>query len=409
MKRFLGLTLGVMTAIGGFVDIGNLVTSGVSGSRFSTSLVWAVVLGTAGMMIYGEMAGRVTAVSQRPVFHLVRERLGVRFGFLNLVANLLINLITIAAEIGGVALALQLASDVNYLLWVPLVALALWGVIWKVPFQKIEQVLGLTGLALIVFIVALFVLPTDWAGIGRDIVHPTIPHGEYANTYFFYAISLVGACVVPYEIVFFSAGGIEEGWKPKSLLEMRLNAFMGFPLGGLLTVAILACSTVALMPHGIVVSSLDEVALPVVLALGKIGLAFALVGIFAATFAAAAESTLSIGYSLAQYLGWRWGKWLAPSRAPRFHAVWMLALVLATALVLTTVDPIEITITAVVLGAMAVPLTFFPVLVVANDRDYMGKYANGWLSNTLGTLFLGVMLVVSVVTLPLLFWTRAGA
>jgi Mn2+/Fe2+ NRAMP family transporter len=409
MKRLLGLTLGVMTAIGGFVDIGNLVTSGVTGARFSTSLVWAIVIGTAGMVIYGEMAGRVTAVSQRPVFHLVRERLGVRFGFLNLVANLIINFITIAAEIGGVALALQLASDVSYLLWVPLVALALWGVIWKVPFQKIEQVLGLTGLTLLVFVVALFLLPTDWASIGRDIVQPRIPQGEYANTYFFYAVSLIGACVVPYEIVFFSAGGIEEGWKPKSLLEMRLNTFMGFPLGGVLSVAILACSTVALMPHGIEVSSLDEVALPVVLSAGKVGLAFALVGFFAATFAAAAESTLSVSYSLAQYFGWRWGKWLAPTRAPRFHAAWMVALVLATALVLTTIDPIEITIIAVVLGAMAVPLTFFPVLVVANDRAYMGKYANGWLSNTLGTAFLGIMLVVSVVTLPLLFWTRAGA
>lgn len=403
------LTLGVMTAVGGFVDIGNLVTSGVAGARFHTSLVWAILLGTVGMTVFGEMAGRVTAVSQRPVFHIVRERLGVRFGLLNLVANMALLLLTMAAEIGGVALALEIASDVNYLLWVPLVALALWGVIWRFPFKKIEQLFGLLGLTLAVFVVALFNLPTDWGALGQGVVNPVIPSTESANTYFFYAISLFGACLVPYQVIFFSAGGIEEGWKPKSLVEMRLNACLGFPLGGLLSIAILATSAVALMPYSMDVSYLDQVGMPVVMALGKVGLAFTLVGFFAATFAAAAESTLTMGYSVGQYLGWRWGKWLRPVEAPRFHLVWMVSLILATGFVLTTIDPVVLTIVSVVLGGMAVPLTYFPVLVVANDKDYMGKHVNKWFSNSLGSFFLAIMVVVSLVTLPLLFWTRAGA
>jgi Mn2+/Fe2+ NRAMP family transporter len=409
VKKALMLTLGVMTAVGGFVDIGNLVTSGVAGARIHTSLVWAILLGTVGMTVFGEMAGRVTAVSQRPVFHIVRERLGVRFGLLNLVANMALLLLTMAAEIGGVALALEIASDVNYLLWVPLVALALWGVIWRFPFKKIEQLFGLLGLTLAVFVVALFNLPTDWGALGQGVVNPVIPSTESANTYFFYAISLFGACLVPYQVVFFSAGGIEEGWNPKILMEMRLNACLGFPLGGLLSIAILATSAVALMPFSMDVSYLDQVGMPVVMALGKVGLAFTLVGFFAATFAAAAESTLTMGYSVGQYLGWRWGKWLRPVDAPRFHLVWMVSLILATGFVLTTIDPVVLTIVSVVLGAMAVPLTYFPVLVVANDKDYMGAHVNKWFSNSLGVFFLAIMVVVSIVTLPLLFWTRAGA
>ena len=34
MKRIFGLALGILTAIGGFVDIGDLVTNAVVGSRF---------------------------------------------------------------------------------------------------------------------------------------------------------------------------------------------------------------------------------------------------------------------------------------------------------------------------------------------------------------------------------------
>jgi len=89
----------------------------VTGARFRMSLAWAVVLGVIGIVIFAEMAGRVATVSHRPVFDLVRERVGARLGLANLVASYFINFLTLAAEVAGVALALQLASDVNYLLW----------------------------------------------------------------------------------------------------------------------------------------------------------------------------------------------------------------------------------------------------------------------------------------------------
>jgi manganese transport protein len=101
VKGVLSLALGVMTAIGGFVDIGNIVTSGITGARFGMTLAWAVLLGTARMVLFGEMAGRVAAVARRPVFHLVRERLGVRASLVNAAARTLLNLATLAAEIGG--------------------------------------------------------------------------------------------------------------------------------------------------------------------------------------------------------------------------------------------------------------------------------------------------------------------
>ena len=54
-----------------------------------------------------------------------------------------------------------------------------------------------------------------------------------------------------------------------------------------------------------------------VLSLGKVGLAFAIVGFVAATFGAALETALSTGYTLSQYLGWSWGKLLSPHKIPR--------------------------------------------------------------------------------------------
>ena len=122
MKKLLEVALGILTAIGGFVDIGELVTAPAVGARFGMTLAWATVLSLLGIMIFSEMSGRVAAMSGRPVFDLIRERTGPRVALVALFASFVITLATVAAEIGGVALALQLASSVNYLLWVPLAA-----------------------------------------------------------------------------------------------------------------------------------------------------------------------------------------------------------------------------------------------------------------------------------------------
>ena len=136
MTRMFAVALGILTAIGGFLDIGDLVTNAVVGSRFGLALAWVVVVGVIGICLYAQMAGRVAAVSGRATFEIIRERLGPRMAAANLGASFFINLMTVTAEIGGVALALQLATDVGPLLWVPVAAFAIWIVIWRVRFPS---------------------------------------------------------------------------------------------------------------------------------------------------------------------------------------------------------------------------------------------------------------------------------
>jgi len=239
MKRLLGVMLGILTAIGGFVDIGDLVTNAVVGSRFGVSLAWVVVVGVVGICVFAEMSGRVAAVSGRGTFDLVRERLGPRAGLLNLLASVAVTLLTFIAEIGGIALALELVSGVNYLLIVPFAAFALWLILWRVKFVAMENVFGLAGLALVVFAVAVWQLGPDWEQLLHHATHPVVPFGEGHTTYWYYALALFGAAMTPYEGFFFSSGGVEEKWRRKDLIEARMNVFLGFPLGGTLSLAIM--------------------------------------------------------------------------------------------------------------------------------------------------------------------------
>jgi Mn2+/Fe2+ NRAMP family transporter len=408
MTRLFSVALGILTAIGGFLDIGDLVTNAVVGSRFGLALAWVVVVGIIGICLFAEMAGRVAVVSGRATFEIIRERLGPRTAGANLFASFFVNMMTLTAEIGGVALALQLATDVGRMMWIPVAAFAVWVVIWRVKFQIMENVTGLLGLCLIVFAVSVFLLQPHWGDLVNQATAPAIPEEESAATYWYFAIALFGAAMTPYEVFFFSSGAVEEHWNTRDLGTSRLNVMVGFPLGGILSIAIAACATIILLPSQIEVTSLSQIVMPVVAAGGKLALAFAIIGIVAATFGAALETALSGGYILAQFLGWPWGKFRRPAEAARFHVVMFIAIVTGAAVLFTGIDPVMVTEYSVVFSAIALPLTYLPILIVANDSEYMGDKTNGKVTNVLGSAFLVIILAASLAAIPLMIVTAAG-
>jgi Mn2+/Fe2+ NRAMP family transporter len=409
VKKIFAIALGILTAIGGFVDIGDLVFNAQAGARFGMSLGLVVVFGVVGICVFAEMSGRVAACSGRATFDLVRERLGPRMGLMNLVASFAVNLLTFIAEIGGVALALMLVTSISEFLAVPFIGLLVWAVLWRAKFTVMENVLGLLGLCLVVFLVALWQLGPSWGDFWSQAATVDKPGQEDWWTYAYFAVALFGAAMTPYEVFFFSSGGVEEKWTAEDLGEMRANVLIGFPLGGTLSLAIAGCAAVVYGPLDVDVAALSQVGLPVAVALGKIGVAFVVIGFVAATFGAACETGLSAGYSMAQYFGWQWGKFVRPRDAARFHLVLILCVLLAVGVLMTGVDPILVTELSVVFSAVALPLTYFPILVVANDRDYMGEHVNRTLSNTLGTVYLVAVVVAAVAAIPLLVITHMGA
>jgi manganese transport protein len=407
LKNVLAVALGILSAIGGFVDIGDLVFNTQAGARFGYQLLWVVVVGVVGIVVYSEMCGRVSAVAKRPVFDLVRERVGFGAGVSTLIASEVVNLMTCAAEIGGVAICLQLLSGLPYRLLIPLAVLGLAVSSWVLPFEWIERVFGYLGLCLLVFAVAAIKLRPDWGHVAHGFV-PGAHSGGSTLVYLYFIVGLLGAALTPYEVYFYSSGAVEDRWGIKELGLNKVTAMIGYGLGGFLSFALMIVSAVVFLPEGISPELLGTPPLAAEHALGQVGLLLALVGILFAVGGAAIETSFSGAYNLAQFFGWRWGKKERPAAASRFTLSWLVIFALGLLVVITGYDPVKLTEYSVIFSVVALPLTYLPILLVANDRTYMGAQVNGRLANILGGIYLVVILAVAVAAIPLLVLTNGG-
>lgn len=404
MKALLQIALGIIAAIGGFVDIGDLVFNTQAGALFGYDLLWAVVLGVVGIAVYAEMCGRVAAVTGRPVFDVIRERLGFGAGLVTLIASQFINLLTVAAEIGGIAIILGYLFDTTFSLMVLVGAGGLILIIRLLPFGAIERLFGYGGLLLFVFVAAALNHGPDWGGVTAGFVPDTDPSLLYA----YFAVGLIAAALMPYEVYFYSSGGVEERWGPEDLKVNRLNAVVGYSVGGLLSFGLMMTAAQVLAPSGIAPDSLGTVALGPQVEFGLIGLLLALGGMLFAIGGASIDACFSGAYNLSQFLGWEWGKYRGTRKAPRFTLAWITFILLGTAVVLTGIDPVDITEYAVIFSVVALPLTYFPVLLIAGDREFMGEHANGRFANTVGWAYFVLLCVVALAAIPLLIATNAG-
>src|SRR3954451_19292782 len=139
MKKLLEVSLGVVTSIGGFLEAGSLATSVQAGAAYRYQLLWALALGTICLTFLVEMAGRFAAISKHTISDAIRERFGFNFFLVPFCATLLVNLLVLAAEIGGVSLALQFATGIGFQFWALPVAFAIWLFLWKGTFAMIEK------------------------------------------------------------------------------------------------------------------------------------------------------------------------------------------------------------------------------------------------------------------------------
>jgi manganese transport protein len=409
MKKILGITLGIMTALGGFVDLGQIVFTTQAGALFGYRLMWAIALGTAAIIIYMEMCGRVAVVAKEPVFAVVHTRLGRKLGLATLIASNLLNLITCAAEIGGIALLLHLLTGWPEKLLLVATALTLGTMVLLFRFQWIERTLGLSGLMMIVFAVSAVSLHPDWAQLARGLI-PKFSQADAQHTllYWYFAVGIFSAMLMEYEVHFYSSGAIEEDWTPKDLGENFMVAALGSLLGSLLTVGLLALGVIVFLPHGILPQTFSTAVFSGAFPFAQKALIAAIAGCLACLSGAAVETALSGGYNVCQFFNLRWGKNVPPKSVPVFTGTWAAMFILAMVIALTGVRPLQLVNISIVFGMVVMPFTYYPILRTASDKNVMGKHVNSKFDDIIGGIVLVLVTIAALAAIPLMVLTYSG-
>jgi Mn2+/Fe2+ NRAMP family transporter len=397
-RKLLEIALGIVTAIGGFLEVGSIATAAQAGAAFSYQLIWPIALGTLCIIVLIEMSGRLAAVSHHPLPAAVRERFGFNYFAIPLAAETVVDFLVLASEIGGASIGLQILTGIPYRFWCLPVALLAWFLLWRGNFGLIEYGVSFLGLITVVFIVAAFNTHPAPADVVRGLI-PSLPSHDKPH-YWFLAVSIIGATISPYLCNFYSSGAVEDKWGEDDLVTNRAVAILGMSFGGLISIGVLVAAAGVLSPRQIRVEAYEQVALITATPLGLWGYWLFGAGLFIACLGAALEISLDIAYVYSQSFGWNWGENIKPRDAARFSTTYTFFIFAASILILF-IDPLKLTLFAMAITTVILPLIVLPFLVLLNDPVYIGKHPNGRLSNTLVFLIVILASVLALVAIPL--------
>jgi Mn2+/Fe2+ NRAMP family transporter len=399
VKKIVQLALGIVTGIGGFLEIGSVTTAAQAGAAFGYQLIWALLLGLICLGFMLEMSGRLTAVSGHTVIEGLRDRFG--FGFFAIVLSgiALVVFLVLVAEIGGVALAIELGTGIGIPWWAIPVAFLAWTILFNGNLDIVEDAPSILGLIAIVFAVGVFRLSPDWGAVAASAV-PSLP-SRNPPQYWFLAVSILGASISPYLMYFYSAGAVEEKWDKSYLVINRFIAGIGSGFGGLLAVAVLITSAIVFHARDIQVEHFDQMARMMLVPFPEWGVVLFALTLGVTCLGAAMEIALSMAYMFGQGLGWHSSEEGKPVEEARFSTVFTAIIALAAIPVLFGVDPIKVTTISMALTSATLPLAIVPFLILMNDEQYLGGHTNHFISNSVVIVIMLISFILALVSIPL--------
>jgi Mn2+/Fe2+ NRAMP family transporter len=399
LRKIFNLALGVITSIGGFVEVGSISTSAQAGAEFGFSLLWAIAAATLFLASLAEMAGRVAAVGKRSMAAAVRERFGFHFHVVPLGAEFVIDVLLLTAELGGAAIAVKMLTGIGFQWWILPLGVTAWLILWFGNFSVIEDGIGLLGMVTSSFVVAAWRLHPNPRSIAEGFI-PSTPHHDLTR-YAFLAVSIVGATVSPYLLNFYSSGAIEEKWTEKDVWINRVTAFLGMGFGSTVAMGCLITAAVVLGPQHVKVDTYEQAAQMFVPVFGRWAVVLFALSLGIGCFGAAVEIALNGGYVLGQALGWTWGIDKKRRDVSRFVAAFTLMLLLGVAIATLGFDPLRVTLISVALTVVIMPVVVLPFLVLMNEEEYAGRHTSGPIGNGLLALLTILGALMAIVVIPL--------
>jgi Mn2+/Fe2+ NRAMP family transporter len=365
----------------------SMISYATTGATYGLGFFLPFILLTFAMsVVCQEMCMRVGAVTHRGYGQLVLERFGPLWGWFSAGDLIFTNLVTLIAEFVAIRIGLSffhIGAGVAAVLGVALVVFTLsGGRYWR--WERI--VLGMAvfnGL----FLVAAVMSHPRLGSVGHAFITASPFPGGSFNTLLLLVASTIGATVTPWMIFFQQSASADKGLTPGDLRHGRYDTVAGAVLAALFGCGALIAGA-ALFAHGGAgfdpSHPLAGASLPGALKLvsgNAVGTVFAL-GLIEAGAVAILTISASTGYAVGECIGVAHSFNNTTRKAAVFYAANIGAAVVAAAIILIPGAPLlSIALNANVLATVLLPVALVFLIMLANDRELMGQWANGAATN----------------------------
>jgi NRAMP (natural resistance-associated macrophage protein)-like metal ion transporter len=393
---------GLITGFAGN-DAGGVTTYTAVGAHYGFAMLWLLLLSTAGLVVVQEMCARMGAVTGKGLSDLIREKFGVRWTIVAMLALLVANGTNVAAEYAGIAASLALLG-VPSTISVPIAGIAIWVLVVFFSYRIVERALFVVILAFVAYPITAIIVHPDWAAVGTGLVLPTLPIGQAA---IIAALALVGTTITPYMQFYIQASVVDKGIDAEQYGYARVDVMLGAVLTGVNALFMVVVAGQVLFPAGILVDSAADAAKALVpLAGAQSGLLFS-VGLLGASLLAATVMPLSTSYAICEAFGWESGISKNFREAPVFMGLFTLLLVVGGVVVILFPQQllIQLILASQAINGLLLPIVLAFILRLAGDRSIMGGSANGRTTTTIGW---GVAAMASLLSVGYVVVTLLG-
>lgn len=383
---------GMITANAGN-DAGGIATFASVGADFGYSLLWLLIPITISLGIVQEMCARMGAVTGKGLADLVRERFGVRWTALIMLALLVANAGVTVSEFVGIAAATELFG-VSHYISVPLAAIIVWTLIVKGSYKRVERAFLLMSLVFLGYIVSAFLARPDWSAVAVGLVKPEF---KLEHAFLFTFVAVIGTTISPYMQVYVQSSVVEKGVTAENYAKTKADVWVGTVFAIVIVFFIIVSTAATLNKAGIQISTAGDAAHALRPLAGRYAEALFGIGLFGASMLAAGVLPLATAYSISEALGFEKGVSRSFREAPIFLGVFTFLVAVGAAIAIVPNLPLfRVLLITQVINGLLLPIVLFAVLKLVNNRELMGRHVNGPIYNVAAWLTAILVTILSL-------------
>ncbi len=355
-------------------DPTNVGTAAVVGAQTGYQLSWVALLVLPLLGVVQTIAAHVGVVARNDLQSLTVKRYGPRVSAVFLASVVVVNVVTIAADVQAGAAGIGLLAGVDPR-WVVLpLGLAVVGLLLIGKYDEVVAVLRYLLVGFVAFVAAAVLARPDWSRLMRATLVPALSlrPDELAGS-----LALLGTTLTSYVYVWETVErGVEEPGEDspgnERLAWARVGAIGSAVFTAVVLWSMLVASAATLGRHHQVVASAQDAARALRPLAGPLATDLFAAGLVTSAVVALPVLMASTAYVVGAQFDWRRGLSEGIGRARAFYGVLVASIGLAVAVALAGVSVFGMLVAASVIGGLGTPIGLVLLMRLARDPEVMG-------------------------------------